>query len=548
MKIITLGLAFGFIALFITGCNLDPAGGWFKKDVDATTDLDDAADGDTIAVADDGATVKDDGVAGDDTTDTATPDDDAQVATGVISDIQHGEVTPDTTVEFEAVVTAIEYVLDTEYNPTGIKGLFVSQTGLSTALPWSGIYIYIQTPAVADAYARGDLLSVSGTYKEYYEASQIEGATLGKLGTAAVPAPAYIADPSTVATPFENNGTEWVPTTNHGAQGEQWESVLIEIRDVEVTNEDLGHGQWEVTGGLVVDKKLFYYPGERSTGTKFKRITGILVYTYDAFKIAPRDGDDMELDDGTGSDDDTVATDDGTTTDNDTTTTDTVTPDNDTAGGGVIADIRQGDVTADTTVEFEAVVTAVENVLDTEFNPTGIKGLFVSQTGISTALPWSGIYIFIQTPAAVGAYARGDVLSVSGIYKEYYDASQVEQATLNKTGTATIPAAAVIADPSTVATPFEDNGGEWVPTTSHGAQGEQWESVLIEVHDVTVTNEDLGHGMWEVTGGLVVDKKLFYFPGTRTTGTQFSTIRGILVYTFDAFKIAPRDAADVVAQ
>jgi predicted extracellular nuclease len=373
--------------------------------------------------------------------------------------------------------------------------------------------------------------------------SQVENATLSKVSTAPVPAPAYIADPSTVATLFENNGTEWAPTTTHGAQGEQWESVLVEVHDVTVTNEDLGHAQWEVTGGLVIDKKLFYYPGERSTGTKFKRITGILVYTFDAFKLAPRDADDLELDDGTANDDDTVEPDDGTTAD-----ADTAGPDGDTTAGGVISDIRQGDVTVDTTVEFEAVVTAVENVLDTEYVPTGIKGLFVSQTGISTALPWSGIYIFIQTPAAVGAYAQGDLLSVSGTYKEYYEMSQVENATLGKTGTATVPAAAVIADPSTVATLFENNGTEWVPTTTHGAQGEQWESVLIEVHDVTVTNEDLGHGMWEVTGGLVVDKKLFYYPDERSTGTQFSTIRGILVYTFDAFKLAPRDAADVVLQ
>ena len=547
-------LIVALVALSFSGCNLDPDSSWFKKDGDTVAGVDDSTVGDTDTHTDvpatDGDTAVDTGADTDTLTDTM-PDEDTPVATGVIPDIQHGEVSLDSTVEFEAVVTAVEYALDANYEPTGIKGLFVSETGFSTALPWSGIYIFIQTPAAADAYARGDLLSVSGTYKEYYEMSQVENATLGKLGTADVPVPAYIADPSVVATPFTNNGTEWVPTTDHGAQGEQWESVLIEVHDVAVTNEDLGHGQWEVTGGLVIDKKLFYYPGERSTGTKFKRITGILVYTFDAFKLAPRDADDLELDDGTGTDDDTVVTDDGTVvTDDGTTTTDdnSVIPDTDTAADGVISDIQQGSVSLNSTVEFEAVVTAVEYVLDTSYNPTGIKGLFVSEIGFSTALPWSGIYIFIQTPAALDAYARGDLLSVSGTYKEYKGASQVENATLNKISTAPIPAPAYIADPSVVATPFMNNGTEWVPTTNHGAQGEQWESVLIEVHDVTVTNEDLGHGQWEVTGGLAIDKKLFYFPGTRTNGTQFSRITGILVYTFDAFKLAPRDAADVVAK
>ncbi|HNT27646.1 MAG TPA: hypothetical protein PKH10_05615 [bacterium] len=516
--------------LWCAGCNLDPDKSWFT-DREATGDGDDIAiDGDQpAALSDDGPPLQDDAVSD---TDTVVPDD-APVSLGVIGDIQQGTVAVDSPVSFEAVVTAVEYVLDTEYAPTGIKGLFVSQAGLDTALPWSGIYVFIKTPAAVDAYARGDLLEISGTYKEYYGASQVENATVGKLSSADIPAPALIADPSSIATPFALSNDEWLPTTAHGAAAEQWESVLIEVHDVTVTNEDLGHGQWEVTGGLVVDKKLFYYPGERSTGTRFKRITGILVYTYDAFKIAPRDADDLELDDGTATDDDTVTTDDGPVTDSDQVV------------AGTIAQIQQGEVALDTTVSFEAVVTAVEYALDTEYAPTGIQGLFVSQAGLDTALPWSGIYVFIKTPAAVDAYARGDLLEISGTYKEYYGASQVENATVGKLSSADIPAPALIADPSSIATPFALSNDEWLPTTAHGAAAEQWESVLIEVHDVTVTNEDLGHGQWEVTGGLVVDKKLFYYPGERSTGTRFKRITGILVYTYDAFKIAPRDADDV---
>ncbi len=298
-------------ALIFAACNLDPDSSWSRdgdtvaaadSDVvsDTLADKDTAGDSDVpvaegsdVAVTDDATTMPDsDADTGWGNDESPASDDDFAGTESVIENIQRGKVALDSKVSFEAVVTAVEYVLDTQYNPTGIKGLFLSTPDLETMLPWNGIYLYI-TPVGVEDYHVGDLLEVSGTYTEYYDASQVQNATLSLLGTATVPSPALIEDPSRIATQFESNGTEWLPTTSHGPDGEMWESCLVEVRDVEVVNQDLGHGQWAVTGGLVIDKKLYYYPGVRTVGTKFSRITGILVYTYGAFKLAPRGADDV---------------------------------------------------------------------------------------------------------------------------------------------------------------------------------------------------------------------------------------------------------------
>jgi len=293
------------MTFLVAACNLDPDSSWFRDTDDAAgADFNTVSDADRIVTdhetlpevtpdADSDTVVIPDGdePAGED--ETPVMDDDFVGTGSVIENIQRGEVGLDSVVSFEAVVTAVEYALDTQYQPTGIKGLFVSTPELATMLPWNGIYVYLKTPAGVEDYQAGDLLEIEGRYTEYYDASQVQNVTISLLGTAAVPAPALIEDPSRVATPFESNGTTWLPTTNHGPDGEMWESCLIEVRDVEVINQDLGHGQWAVTGGLVIDKKLYYYPGVRTVGTKFSRITGILVYTYDAFKLAPRSADDV---------------------------------------------------------------------------------------------------------------------------------------------------------------------------------------------------------------------------------------------------------------
>ncbi|NVB43873.1 hypothetical protein G6O69_39140 [Pseudenhygromyxa sp. WMMC2535] len=78
---------------------------------------------------------------------------------------------------------------------------------------------------------------------------------------------------------------------------------------------------------------------------------------------------------------------------------------------------------------------------------------------------------------------------------------------------------------------------------------EDYEGVLIQVADVSVTNEDLGYGEFEVTGGLVVTD-IFFDQDSWTLPAlddAYTSITGPLTYSYEVNKIAPRDASDLVA-
>ena len=445
-----------------------------------------------------------------------------------ICPIQKGEVPKGDEVTVpECVVTAILYAEDSEHTKTAIKGLYVSEI-IPVARPYTGIYVFIKGTEEPDKYKIGDKLEIKGTYNEYYDNSQIEAAEIKKLGTADLPKPAVV-EPASVATPFEKSEAGitdsceegWTPNAAmSGADAEKYEGVLVKVEEVKVTNANICHGTFEVTDHLAVTKDLHYYNGSRSEGTEFESITGILVYSYEAFQLAPRSDEDFKAK--------IIET--------------TISP------------IQKGDVTKGSTVKIkESVVTAIayksEKQSDDTYKNVAIKGLYISDI-IPQAEPYTGIYVFIKGTAAVDAYAVGDKLEILGVVDEYYDSTQIslaDTANINKLGTADVPAPAEIDDPSKISTPYKQNGEEWEPTTSHGADAEMYENVLVKVKNVEVTNNNLGHGVFEVTGNLAISKDLYYYPGNRSIGTKFNSISGILTYSYSAFQLAPRSGDDIVA-
>ena len=471
---------------------------------------DTVSDGDTDEIEIDGDTVTD-------TDDIEETDVDIE---GPIVDIQMGLVPSDTEVTFECVVTAIAYNQDdSTHENQSIKGLYVSEL-IDKAAPYTGIYVFIKKTAGVNEFKVGDKLEITGVYSERYEVSQIaveDNGNILNLGTADVPEPAEIADPSTIATPYELVDEEYSPTANHGADTEKYESVLVKVKDVEITNSDLGHGAFEVSGNLAINKELFYYPGSRSEGVKFDSITGVLIYSFNAFQLAPRSTDDFK-----------VKIEDAT-----------------------ISAVQKTEVVKGSTVRIsESVVTAIAyNQDNTTHENTAIKGLYVSEI-IPQAEPYTGIYVFIKGTAEVNAFAVGDKLEITGTVDEYYDSTQISLVgtdNIKKLGTAELPAPAEIDDPSKISTPYAKNGDEWEPTGNHGADAEKYESVLVKVKNVTVTNNNLGHGAFEVTGNLAINKDLYYYPGDRSIGVEFDSISGILIYSYSAFQLAPRSADDIVA-
>lgn len=354
-----------------------------------------------------------------DTGDTDTGDTEEDTGDGEITKIQKGITKVGAIVTTECVVTGIVYESDsTTHENTAIKGLYVSEL-IDQAEPYSGIYVFIKAKAPVDEYEIGNKLRVTGVYKEYYDNSQIESTEIIPLGMADLPEAAEIEDPATIATPFENQN----PTANHGEKAEEYEGVLVKVTNVEITNAALDtHGTFEVSGNLAIDKELFYYPKDKRTvGRKFKSIQGILIYSYNAFRLAPRSIDDFEEDEDSG--DDTGDT--GDTGD----TADT----GDTVESATIKDIQSGTVDDKTLVEIKNAV-VISPVIEYSYG----YSFYVSN---GTTGDYSGLYIYkVKSDTKI---EKGDEVTIKGLAQKYsgqWEVQGVDNANLiTKTGTGTVP-------------------------------------------------------------------------------------------------------------
>lgn len=192
-----------------------------------------------------------------------------------------------------------------------------------------------------------------------------------------------------------------------------------------------------------------------------------------------------------------------------------------------IYDVQSGDVAADTDVTVAGVVTGV-----------GGFGIFVQD---EAGGPYSGAWAYLggDWEDDWGTLVVGDRVTLTALYNEYNDLTE-----LNVTDAAT---------PSVVRT---GGGAGLVPSVVDlgdlVADPEPWEGVLIEVGPVEVGSlpSDDTFGEWEIVDAsdddvvLLVNDSLYAWPDPLVIGQAFDAVAGPLNYTFDAFKIEPRDAAD----
>jgi DNA/RNA endonuclease YhcR with UshA esterase domain len=291
-------------------------------------------------------------------------------------------------------------------------------------------------------------------------------------------------------------GPDVVPAAEVGQ--EQWEAVRVRVENAVIAQAKDDFGQYVIEGGIKVGY-LFTDLPPAQVGGVFESITGPVAYSFDEFKIVPVTFDDLA----------------GYQAGPD--------PTEDTS----IFDLQQEVVLEDTYVKLEDVVVS-----------TGVSysgDVFFVQEPEGGA--YSGIQVSLVDPAGLDV-SPGDVVTVVGTYSEFYDMSQVRVASVEKvtvTSSGAAPVPELIADPATIAT--------------GGSMTENWEGVLVEVQNVTVTNDTLEYNEFEVTDGLHVDDLFFalddwMIPGV---GTGFASIVGPLYYNFETFKVGPRDAADLVA-
>ncbi|MFH1812016.1 MAG: hypothetical protein ABIJ09_24975 [Pseudomonadota bacterium] len=164
---------------------------------------------------------------------------------------------------------------------SALEGFFVSD---AEGGAFSGILVTVATGEVT--VARNDLVDVEGTLVEFTgqtgntgTETQLEATHVTVRGTGSVAA--------TVA-----NAADLVAD----ATAEAWEGVLVRVEGVSTVlfpdGSLVSFGQFQVTGGALVDDQLFeYVPGAQEV---FTSITGVLRYTYYGdYVLMPRDAADV---------------------------------------------------------------------------------------------------------------------------------------------------------------------------------------------------------------------------------------------------------------
>ncbi|MCH8838778.1 MAG: lamin tail domain-containing protein [Candidatus Marinimicrobia bacterium] len=181
---------------------------------------------------------------------------------------------------------------------------------------------------------------------------------------------------------------------------------------------------------------------------------------------------------------------------------------------------------------LDGQVVTISGVVTSEFwGSSSNRYMFVQDAEAA----WSGIMLFefgwdAFDGGSITGLAQGDSVTVTGTVAEYFGMTElIDVTSVIIHGTAMNPPAPMA-------------------VTTLAANDEQYESCLVMVTDVDITNGDDGNGEWIIddgSGPVSVDDRwdYYYFP---TTGDSLASITGAMEYTFSAAKLQPRLAADVV--
>lgn len=186
-----------------------------------------------------------------------------------VTSIQQGAVPLDTPVRVNDVVVI-------GVAPSGI-GLFVQESGEE----FGGIWVYTQGGAFV--HQIGQVVDVTGLVAEY-DAEGEWPDSLTEIDSSAVGTIEHDGETSP--------GFEPVLLTDHDADLEPYEGMLVTIENLVVADGQLPYGEWSTEAGWVIDDKLLLqdtvYPGDR-----FDAVTGVLDYGYGQFKLQPRAPEDL---------------------------------------------------------------------------------------------------------------------------------------------------------------------------------------------------------------------------------------------------------------
>ena len=359
---------------------------------------------------------------------------------------------------------------------------------------WSGISLYLWEEVVASFsdLAPGTVVNVVGEYTEFFDMSQVIVKNPGDLVVVSEGADIPGPDIVTAADVARSN-----------ADAEPWEGVRVCVEDATIAESNDGFGQYLLEGDALVSYAFVggSLPPAGPGGT-FEQVCGSLHYSFDEFKIQPASLDDLVGYQGPA------------------------------AMGATVAEVQQGNFAVDSVIELTDVV-VTSGLTWTDGNDASF---YVQDAGGGE---YSGIQVYVADTAGV-AVAIGDVVTINGVYDEFFDMSQIKVAgagDLDVTGSG--PATAdMIADPATIAT--------------GGGSAEAWEGCLVTIGPVTVSNanpddpDDFGD--FAVDGGLRVTNEFFEINAwvDPAQDDAYTSLTGVMVYSFSNSKLAPRNAQDIV--
>ena len=195
-----------------------------------------------------------------------------------VFDIQGGGVPDGSAVSLDGVVVTTSVTEPFSY--CSRRGFWVQEPGGGE---YSGIFVLFEVAALPGfTVTPGDVVDLSGTYSEYYDLSEIQLADAADLTViSSGPAPAAHTIPDVCAV------VDWEP----------WEGVYVTLENLTVsaTITDIGYGQFEVDGCLLVDSLFFEYTDcgvqDLTPDPPFHQaitsITGPLNYGFSEYKIEP---------------------------------------------------------------------------------------------------------------------------------------------------------------------------------------------------------------------------------------------------------------------
>ncbi|MEW5846700.1 MAG: DUF5018 domain-containing protein [Bacteroidota bacterium] len=144
-----------------------------------------------------------------------------------------------------------------------------------SAKAWNGVYVYGVNNSLG-TIAQGDSVEVIGTVDEYNNLTEIKSVSyLNKINSG-----------NTLPTP--------VDVTPAQAASEAYEGVLVKLNNVECTVADAGYGEFTVSDGTnTINVDDFLYKYTPTQGARYN-ITGVIDYSFGAFKLLPRSASDVE--------------------------------------------------------------------------------------------------------------------------------------------------------------------------------------------------------------------------------------------------------------